>query len=39
MPRFGTAVQIERHYSTYITDVSDAMTRATLPDFGIAAAA
>ena len=29
--------QIERHYSAFITDVSDAMTRATLPDFGVAA--
>jgi integrase len=28
--------QIERHYSAFITDVSDAMTRATLPDFGTA---
>jgi integrase len=30
--------QIERHYSAYITDVTDEMTRATLPDFGIATA-
>jgi integrase len=31
--------QIERHYSAYITDVTDEMTRATLPNFGIATAA
>jgi integrase len=34
-----SVAMIEKHYSAYITDVSDAMTRATLPDFGIAAAA
>ena len=31
--------QIERHYSAYITDVTDEMPRATLPDFGITTAA
>jgi hypothetical protein len=31
--------QIEKHYSAYITNVTDAMTRATLPDFGKTAAA
>jgi integrase len=25
---------IEKHYSAFITDVSDSLTRATLPDFG-----
>jgi integrase len=30
-----SVAMIEKHYSAYITDVSDAMTRATLPDFGI----
>jgi integrase len=28
-----SVVIIEKHYSAYIADVSDAMTRATLPDF------
>jgi integrase len=36
----GTSVAaIERHYSAHITSITDDMTRATLPDFGIAAAA
>jgi hypothetical protein len=36
----GTSVAaIERHYSAHITSVTGDMTRATLPDFGIAAAA
>jgi len=30
---------IEKHYSAFITDVSDALTRATLPDFGLVAVA
>jgi integrase len=34
-----SVVQIEKHYSAYITSVTDEMTRATLPDFGIATAA
>jgi integrase len=34
-----TSVEIiERNYSAFITDVSDSMTRATLPDFGMVAA-
>jgi integrase len=36
----GTSVTaIERHYSAFITNVSDDLTRATLPNFGIATAA
>lgn len=36
----GTSVaSIERHYSAHITSVTGDMTRATLPDFGIATAA
>jgi integrase len=31
-----SVVQIEKHYSAFITSVTDDMTRATLPDFGLA---
>jgi integrase len=34
-----SVAMIEKHYSAYITNVSDALTRATLPDFGIVKAA